>query len=123
MISFLYRMSDNTPRRAFLGSTAALVLKPETVDRMSTNQVGNLFAEWIPVATKGEGFGLGFGITLDPAVADSGRSRGSFGWGGAYGTESWVDPTLDITAAYFVQQPVRPALVDFQKALRAAVGA
>jgi CubicO group peptidase (beta-lactamase class C family) len=83
--------------------------------------VGSLFADWIPPVTAGMGFGLGLGITLDPAVAKSGRSRGAFGWGGAYGTESWADPELELTAAFFVQQPVRGALTDFKEAIRKAI--
>jgi CubicO group peptidase (beta-lactamase class C family) len=97
------------------------ILKPETVALMSTNQVGDMFSKWFPPVTSGLGFGLGVGITLDPASADWGRGKGAFGWGGAYGTESWVDPEHELTVAFFVQQPVRPALVDFQKAVLAAI--
>jgi CubicO group peptidase (beta-lactamase class C family) len=97
------------------------ILKPETVALMAQNHVGSMFAEWIPVYSGGMGFGLGVGVTLDPGPTKSGRSVGSFGWGGAYGTESWVDPALDLTACFFVQQPVGPAHVDFQHAIRKAV--
>jgi CubicO group peptidase (beta-lactamase class C family) len=97
------------------------LLKPETVELMATNHVGSMFAEWIPEFTAGMGFGLGLGVTLDPAIAKWGRGRGSFGWGGAYGTESWVDPENGLTAVFFVQQPVRPALAHFQHAIRKAI--
>jgi CubicO group peptidase (beta-lactamase class C family) len=97
------------------------LLKPSTVALMSRNHTGNLFEHAFLPLTAGMGFGLGVGITLNTSVQTWGRGRGAFGWGGAYGTESWVDPELGLTAAFFVQQPVREALVDYQQAIRNAV--
>jgi CubicO group peptidase (beta-lactamase class C family) len=96
------------------------VLKPETVALMSRNHVGAMFAEWIPFITAGNGFGFGVRV-LEDASKGTGRSVGAFGWGGAYGTESWVDPQLNLAAALFIQQPVATVLPDFQQALRAAI--
>jgi CubicO group peptidase (beta-lactamase class C family) len=96
------------------------VLKPETVTLMSRNHVGTMFAEWIPFMTAGNGFGLGVRV-LEDASKGKGRSVGAFGWGGAYGTESWADPQLELAAAIFVQQPVPSVLPDFQQAVRAAI--
>jgi CubicO group peptidase (beta-lactamase class C family) len=98
------------------------VLKPQSVALMSSNQVGDLFSA-SPFGRKGTGFGLGVAVTTDPAAAQDGRGRGAFGWDGALGTDAWVDPELELTAAFFVQQPVKPARIDFQKALRAAITA
>lgn len=97
------------------------LLKPETVAMMSTNQVGTLFAEWIPIITGGKGFGLGVGIVEDESRAE-GRSAGSFGWGGAYGTESWADPKLNLAAVLLIQMsPSTPdANRDFSQAIKAA---
>lgn len=99
------------------------ILKSESVALMATNQVGEMMQTWNPSVTKGRGYGLGVGVTLDPAVADEGRGRGSFGWDGALGTDSWVDPENRLTVAYFVQQPVRAALLDFGRSVRAAIAA
>lgn len=96
------------------------ILKDETVALMASNHVGSMFAEWFPAMTAGHGFGLSVRIVEDPAKG-SGRSVGAFGWGGAYGTESWADPALDVAAALFIQQPVTPVQHDFQRALRDAV--
>ncbi len=98
------------------------LLKPETVALMSRNHVGSLFAEWIPRITAGRGFGLGVGIVEDRDKGE-GRGAGAFGWGGAYGTESWADPELDVAAAMFIQMQPAPAnvKVDFQQALRKAI--
>jgi CubicO group peptidase (beta-lactamase class C family) len=96
------------------------VLKPETVALMTRNHVGTMFAEWIPFVTAGNGFGLGVRVVED-ASKGKGRSVGAFGWGGAYGTETWADPQLDLAAALFIQQPVPTVLPDFQQAVRAAI--
>jgi len=58
---------------------------------------------------------------LEDASKGLGRSVGAFGWGGAYGTESWADPQLDVAAVLFIQQPVATVLPDFQQGLRAAI--
>jgi len=96
------------------------ILKDETVSLMASNHVGSMFSEWFPRLTGGHGFGLSVRIVEDPARGN-GRSVGAFGWGGAYGTESWADPELDVAAALFIQQPVREVQQDFQLALRAAI--
>lgn len=97
------------------------ILRPETVTLMSSNQVGALFEQFPLFGRKGWGFGLGVAIVLDPASSGSGRGRGSFGWDGAHGTDGWVDPSNDLAAVYFVQQPVKPALTDFGKAVERAI--
>jgi CubicO group peptidase (beta-lactamase class C family) len=104
------------------------VLKPETVALMASNHVGDLFEKAVPAAMKlttGQGFGLGVAVTLDPVAAETGRGKGAFGWNGAYGTDSWADPELDLTAAFFVQNPTFPVTLmagrDFMKAVRAAI--
>jgi CubicO group peptidase (beta-lactamase class C family) len=108
------------------------VLRPETVALMATNHVGELFDKWLPLLSRGEGFGLGVAIVQD-AARGGGRGVGAFGWGGAYGTESWVDPELDVAAAVFLQLDVAAAVflqlgsgpgnlrTDFQQALRKAI--
>ncbi|HSV54266.1 MAG TPA: serine hydrolase domain-containing protein [Burkholderiaceae bacterium] len=96
------------------------ILKPETVALMSRNHVGALFAEWFPPLSAGKGFGLGVSVVED-ASKGNGRGVGAFGWGGAYGTETWVDPELDVAAVLLVQQPVDSVRPAFQQALRAAI--
>ena len=98
------------------------ILQPETVDLMTANQVGTLFEKWIPPITAGHGFGLGVRIVMDPANA-RGRSLGAFGWGGAYGTETWAEPERDLVAAMFLQMnppPWTPS-TEFQLAVQRAI--
>ena len=95
------------------------ILKPESVATMTSNQVGELYQG------KGKNSGVGFGYTvevlLDPASAHKARGKGSFGWGGAYGTVSWTDPKNEITAVYLVQQPTKDVFADFEKVILQAI--
>ena len=54
-------------------------------------------------AFRGVGFGLGFGVLLDPVATQTLGSRGSFTWGGAAGTIFWVDPVEDIVVIGMIQ--------------------
>ena len=68
------------------------ILKPETVAEMTRKQTGDLRAR------AGMPWGLGFCVVEDPAqmLANSTLSPGSFGHGGAFGTQSWADPARGI---------------------------
>jgi CubicO group peptidase (beta-lactamase class C family) len=68
------------------------ILKPETVAEMTRKQTGDLRAR------AGMPWGLGFCVVEDPAQMESNStlSPGSFGHGGAFGTQSWADPTRGI---------------------------
>lgn len=98
------------------------VLRPETVALMTSDQAGAHFRAWVPFLTKGYDFGLMVRVARDADNA-KGESAGSFGWGGAYGTESWAEPALDLAAAFFVQMnpPSMDAPRVFEKAMRAAI--
>jgi CubicO group peptidase (beta-lactamase class C family) len=58
------------------------------------------FAE---TAYDGMGFGLGFGVLVDPVALKVPASAGEFTWGGAASTAFWVDPAEEITAAFYTQ--------------------
>ena len=78
------------------------LLSPKTVELMTVNHVGTLFAERGP-ADAGMGFGLGFDVVED--LGRNGRfgSEGAFGWGGAYHTTYWVDPHEKLVALLMTQ--------------------
>jgi len=89
------------------------VLKPETVDMMSRNQMGNLRvgaletaiptlsndAEFFPGMAKS--WGLTFMINNEQAP--TGRSAGSLGWAGLANSYFWIDPAKGIGGAYLTQ--------------------
>jgi len=76
----------------------ARVLAPATVALMTRDHVGALYS-----ANGSSGFGLGFEVLLDPGRAGQYGSVGRFGWGGAYGSNYWVDPGHDLVAVFFIQ--------------------
>ena len=96
------------------------ILSPDSVKRMSSNLVGDLFssAGKGAKAQNGMGFGYTVAITLDPKVAGNYRGKGSFGWGGAGGTSSWVDPEHELVAVRMLQQERGG---NFAKAVREAI--
>ena len=89
------------------------VLKPETVDMMSRNQMGDILvcelktaipplsndAEFFPGQPKS--WGLSF--MINDEEAPTGRSAGSLGWAGLANSFFWIDPTKGIGGAYLTQ--------------------
>lgn len=98
------------------------ILSAEAVSEMTRNQVGDLFAQWIPPMTRDYGFGLGVRVATGPENIN-GRSVGGFGWGGAYGTDSWAEPERQLVAGLFTQmQPLSfMAGAQFERAVHQAL--
>ena len=49
------------------------------------------------------GFGLGFGVVLDPGLTGEIGSAGEYNWGGAAGTRFWIDPEENLIGIFMVQ--------------------
>jgi CubicO group peptidase (beta-lactamase class C family) len=96
------------------------LLRPESVEMMSSNQVGELFTRG-KKGQKGMGFGYTVAVTLDPDVVANHRGKGAFGWGGAGGTMSWTDPENELVAVIMLQQPRGSMQRDFAKAIQEAI--
>ncbi len=98
------------------------ILGSRTVERMASNHVGDLFSS---AGRTGGRDGLGFGLTVDVVVdsvkAGESRSTGSFGWGGAFGTNFWVDPKEGLVGVLMVQTPGGTLRADFQNAVMQAI--
>lgn len=73
-----------------------------TVDLMISNHTGD---KEVYVRGPGFGFGLGFGVLVDPTISYDTASPGSYGWGGAYGTLYYADPVEDLIGLMFIQLP------------------
>ncbi|HMS02935.1 MAG TPA: serine hydrolase [Gemmatimonadaceae bacterium] len=71
-------------------------LAPHTVALMTTNQVGTLRGADV-------GFGLGF-ETIERYGASGMASPGTWGWGGAYGSNYKVDPAEGLVMVFMVNQ-------------------
>lgn len=79
-------------------------LKASTVQLMRTN----VLADGVAVDTYGPpqpglGFGLDFAVVMDPAAAKTPEAKGSFYWGGAFGTWFWLDPVNDVVVVGMIQ--------------------
>lgn len=69
------------------------MLKPATVAEMMKDQVG------VQAGTQGPGWGFGYGWAVldDPAVANTPQGVGTLAWGGVYGHNWFVDPMNKLT--------------------------
>ena len=75
-------------------------LSPEAVRQMTTIQTGDLQTGFTP----GNGWGLGWCVVRKPQDFSASLSPGSFGHGGVYGTQAWLDPTKDLICLLLVQR-------------------
>ena len=96
------------------------LLSPRTVRILGSNHVGDLYRSFSRTQN-GMGFGYTVAVVVDPIIAGSRRSAGAFGWGGAFGTQSWTDPVEQLAAVLMLQQPYRPAQYDFGNAVQQAI--
>jgi CubicO group peptidase (beta-lactamase class C family) len=86
------------------------IISPKTLDLMTANHLPGggdltqhstaLFSE---AENAGTGFGLGFAVTMDPALTMVPGSAGEFFWGGMYSTAFFVDPVEDLCMVFMTQ--------------------
>ncbi len=107
------------------------LLRPETVEMMSVNQMGDcrvvaLKTAMAPYSNDAEFFpgmaktwGLSFMINTE--VAPTGRSAGSLAWAGLANSYFWIDPAKGIGGAYltqvlpFVDKKSLPLYLEFER--------
>jgi len=79
------------------------ILGRKTVELIAANHIGAL-----PVASRGPGYGFGLAVSVVTDVGASGQlnSTGTFGWGGATCTITFVDPVEELIGIMMTQ--VRP---------------
>ena len=100
-------------------------LKPETVKQMCSLQTPESIKTGF---TEGNGWGFGVCVVRQPQGVTEKLSPGTFGHGGAYGTQAWIDPVKGVAYVLMTQRSnfrnsddsdVRKA---FQEAAAAALG-
>jgi CubicO group peptidase (beta-lactamase class C family) len=93
------------------------ILGEKTLAEMTSVHTGDLKAGFV----EGSAWGYGVGIVNQPQGVAQNLSRGTFGHGGAYGTQAWIDPTTGIYTILLLQRsglpnsdgsPMRKALHD-----------
>jgi len=98
------------------------ILQPATVAEMTRPQTGDLKAR------PGMPWGLGFCVIADPSQmeANAAMSPGTFGHGGAFGTQSWADPKTGLVYVFMIQRDkmkMNPDNSDMRRAYQDAVAA
>jgi CubicO group peptidase (beta-lactamase class C family) len=100
------------------------LLSRAAVEMMTRPQTGELKTGF----TEGMSFGLGFAVVKQPAGVTATLSAGTFGHGGAYGTQSWADPRRGLVLILMIQRARLPnadasdVRRAFQEAAMAAFG-
>jgi CubicO group peptidase (beta-lactamase class C family) len=106
----------------------ARVLGPRTLRLMLSNHLRDgldlpamtLPGDPVGIASPGTGFGLGFAVLRDPAVAGVVGTPGEAHWAGAYSTYFWVTPSENL-AVVFLTQLLPFSAYPIQNQLRATV--
>jgi len=109
------------------------VLKPETVELMSRNAMGDCKVTMLHTVAPAlsndaeffPGMPKGWGLTLmiNNEQAPTGRSAGSLAWAGLANTYYWIDPTRGLGGVYatqifpFADRKVLPLFFEFEKAV------
>jgi CubicO group peptidase (beta-lactamase class C family) len=83
---------------------AQRILKPETVAELTRVQTGGLKAGFLP----GTAWGYGFCLVQEPQGVTTVLAPGTFGHGGAHGTQSWADPRRGVIYILMIQRAGLP---------------
>lgn len=76
------------------------ILSPATVKMMTTVQNGRLEPSG---HNAGQGYGLAWTVVKDPRFEVLLRPKGTYGHGGAFGTDYWVDPEHRLIGIFLIQ--------------------
>lgn len=80
------------------------LLSVESLREMTRLQTGDLTCGFV----EGMGFGLGFALVKQPMGVTSMLSAGTFGHGGAFGTQAWLDPRKKVFVILLIQRSGLP---------------
>jgi CubicO group peptidase (beta-lactamase class C family) len=83
------------------------ILSRKTIDLMASNHIGQL-PYHTTIDLRGYRFGLGVRVLENPAEATTLCSPGTFGWAGAFGTNSWIDPAERMAGLMMIQRMPDP---------------
>ena len=90
-------------------------LKPRSVKLMTSVQTGDLKTGFTP----GNGWGLGWCVVRQPQGITAMLSAGTFGHGGAFGTQAWIDPVKQVVYVLMFQRSNWPTNADDTEVRRA----
>jgi CubicO group peptidase (beta-lactamase class C family) len=101
-----------------------MLLKPDTIELMMTNQLPE--GVWMRFAAfgelKGKGHGLAGALILEPAAFDHQDARGELFWGGRAGTQWWISPGKNTAGLIMTQREMgHPFVIEFKRLAYEAV--
>lgn len=95
-----------------VGQTGARILRPETIDRMRTEQLRSFTVQSDFSCAAGPGYGYGLGVRTLIDRSEGQRSPiGEFGWDGAAGSYVMIDPENKISIFFAMHVRNWPALI------------
>jgi CubicO group peptidase (beta-lactamase class C family) len=83
------------------------IASAETIKLMGSNFLPDgvwLRAPGVTEPLTGIGYGAGIAVVVDPAPLKSPQGVGTISWGGAAGTNFWVDPQNDFYFVWMIQR-------------------
>ena len=84
-----------------VGKSGQRILTPSSIELMRCNQLNERALADFEATRKGYGYGLGVRTHISPERSGSLSPVGEFGWGGAAGAFSLVDPSIKLSLTYF----------------------
>jgi len=93
------------------------IISEQSLKTMTSVQTGDLKTGFVD----GMGFGFGFAVVREPKGATEMVSAGTYGHGGAFGTQGWIDPHKDVFVILLIQRAAMPGGdgSDLRKSLQA----
>jgi len=76
------------------------ILSAKSVDEMTRVQTGEIKTGFVD----GMGFGYGWAVVREPKGVTAMLSPGTYGHGGAFGTQGWIDPKQDLFCVLMIQR-------------------
>ena len=81
------------------------ILGPRTLAFMASDHLAAHVRRDHPLLPPGNGFGLGFGVRVEPGLAPTAGTVGEYFWGGVAGTAFFVSPRDSLFAVLMLQAP------------------
>jgi len=80
------------------------ILSEKAVSEMTRTQTGDIKTGFV----EGMSFGFGWAVVKEPKGVTGMLSPGTFGHGGAFGTQGWIDPKLNVFVILLIQRTGLP---------------
>jgi CubicO group peptidase (beta-lactamase class C family) len=77
-----------------------VLIKKASFEAMTKTQTGDIATGF----TDGMSFGFGFAVVKEPKGVTAMLSPGTYGHGGAFGTQGWIDPKNDVFFVLLIQR-------------------